>query len=86
MADPNQTPQRGDWACPCNGCSKAVKWERKQLLKTLEYLKDKYLNERGSAFDDEGNLLWAKEDAITYAYGIDVAINLIKDRDDKKIR
>lgn len=25
MADPNQTPQRGDWKCPCNGCKKAAK-------------------------------------------------------------
>ncbi len=25
MADPNQTPPRGDWACPCNGCKKAQK-------------------------------------------------------------
>ena len=32
MADPNQTPQRGEWACPCAGCTKAVAWERKQLI------------------------------------------------------
>lgn len=25
MADPNQTPQRNSWACPCNGCKKAQK-------------------------------------------------------------
>ena len=25
MADPNQTPQRTSWACPCNGCKKAQK-------------------------------------------------------------
>lgn len=36
MADPNQTPQRGEWACPCAGCTKAVKWERKQLIQILE--------------------------------------------------
>lgn len=23
MADPNQTPSRGNWLCPCNGCKKA---------------------------------------------------------------
>lgn len=23
MADPNQTPARGNWRCPCNGCKKA---------------------------------------------------------------
>lgn len=36
MADPNQTPQRGDWLCPCNGCAKAVKQERKRILAALE--------------------------------------------------
>ena len=25
MADPNQTPQRTSWVCPCNGCKKAQK-------------------------------------------------------------
>lgn len=25
MADPNQTPQLGNWVCPCNGCKKAAK-------------------------------------------------------------
>ena len=25
MADLNQTPQRGNWKCPCNGCKKAAK-------------------------------------------------------------
>lgn len=41
MADPNQTPERGDWVCPCNGCSKAVSWERKQLIVLIEGLKEK---------------------------------------------
>jgi hypothetical protein len=39
MADPNQTPQRGEWACPCAGCTKAVAWERKQLIQIIEQLK-----------------------------------------------
>ena len=25
-----------DWACPCNGCAKAVKQERKRILNVLE--------------------------------------------------
>ena len=25
-----------DWACPCNGCAKAVKQERKRILNALE--------------------------------------------------
>jgi hypothetical protein len=39
MADPTQTPDRGDWACPCSGCQKAVAWERKQLIKEISELK-----------------------------------------------
>ena len=33
MADPNQTPQRGDWVCPCNGCKKAAKQVIDQIVK-----------------------------------------------------
>ena len=80
MADPTQTPARGDWACPCSGCQKAVAWERKQTLELLEVKKTEYLIYRGSSFDEDGNLLWAKDDALSYVEGIDVAINLIKDR------
>lgn len=39
MADPNQTPQRGEWACPCAGCTKAVLWERKQLIQIIDEMK-----------------------------------------------
>ena len=41
MADPNQTPQRGEWACPCAGCTKAVAWERKQLISIIKQMGDK---------------------------------------------
>ena len=41
MADPNQTPSRGDWACPCSGCAKAVAFERKQLIQNIEQIKTK---------------------------------------------
>lgn len=84
MADPNQTPARGDWVCPCSGCSKAVSWERKELIKILLNKKAEYLVYRGSSFDDEGNLMWAKDDAISYAEGIDLAIKIIEDRMPKK--
>lgn len=81
MADPNQTPARGEWACPCNGCQKAVAWERKQLIKLLEEHKKDYLIFRGSSFSQvTGELLWAKEDAEAYAQGMDSAIAMIKDR------
>jgi hypothetical protein len=39
MADPNQTAERGDWACPCSGCQKAVAWERKQLIEEIKQLR-----------------------------------------------
>ena len=27
-----------DWACPCNGCAKAVKQERKRILHELDQI------------------------------------------------
>lgn len=83
MADPNQTPTRGDWACPCNGCQKAVAWERKQLLKIINDHKKEYLEYRGSSFDSEGNLLWAKDDAMSYSEGLDKIIEIIEERKPK---
>jgi hypothetical protein len=80
VADPNQTPARGDWACPCSGCAKAVAFERKQLLALAEAHKQEYLEYRGSSFDKDGALLWAKDDAEAYANGIDAIINMIKER------
>jgi len=80
MADPTQTPSRGDWLCPCSGCTKSISAERKQLIEILLIKKVEYLIYRGSLFDNEGNLMWAKDDAQAYADGIDMAINLIQDR------
>ena len=80
MADPNQTPARGDWLCPCSGCTKSIAAERKQLIELFEKHKHDYLVYRGSSFDADGNLLWAKDDAMAYAEGIDEVIKLIKDR------
>lgn len=42
MADPTQTPPRGDWECPCAGCTKSAAWERKQIIQDLEALKLEY--------------------------------------------
>ena len=80
MADPTQTPSRGDWLCPCSGCTKSISAERKQIIEILLIKKAEYLIYRGSLFDNEGNLMWAKDDAQAYADGIDMAINLIQDR------
>ncbi len=80
MADPTQTLSRGDWLCPCSGCTKSISAERKQLIEILLIKKAEYLIYRGSSFDAEGNLMWAKDDAQAYADGIDMVINLIEDR------
>ena len=81
MADPNQTPARGDWACPCSGCAKAVAFERKQLIQLLTEHDIEYLKYRGSSFDsDTGELMWAKDDAMAYHEGIQYMIKLIEDR------
>lgn len=45
MADPNQTPTRGDWVCPCSGCQKSVAAERNQLIGLIEELKTKAYSE-----------------------------------------
>ena len=39
MADPTQTPPRGNWVCPCNGCKKAAKQERDLCNIEIESLK-----------------------------------------------
>lgn len=83
MADPNQTPSRGEWACPCTGCQKAVKWERKQLVELLSKHKNEYLKEHGSSFDEDGNLLWAKDHILSYTESIDNAIIMIEERNPK---
>lgn len=36
MADPAQTPKRGDWACPCQGCRLSRKLALNQVLEILD--------------------------------------------------
>lgn len=52
--------------------------DKTKLIEKLELTKINYLIYRGSSFDSEGNLLWAKDDAEAYAEGIDAAISIIK--------
>lgn len=80
MADPNQTPERPEWLCPCSGCQKAVAFERKQLIQLFEKTKYDYLVYRGSSFNEDGTLYFAKDDAEAYAEGIEAMIELIKER------
>ena len=37
-----------------------------------------YLKYRGSSFDKDGNLLWAKDDAMSYVEGLEAAIRIIE--------
>lgn len=55
LADPAQTPKRGAWVCPCNGCTLSRKLAFEQILEMLyetndlSYnawrVKERYLNE-----------------------------------------
>jgi hypothetical protein len=83
MADPNQTPARGDWLCPCSGCSKSIAAERKQIVAMIKDHRLAYLEYRGSGFDDDGNLLWAKDDALTYIEALDKIITRVEERNPK---
>jgi hypothetical protein len=80
VADPNQTPSRGEWLCPCSGCQKSISAERKQLIELFEKAKHDYIVYRGGSFNEDGTLYWAKDDAMAYAEGIEAVIELIKDR------
>lgn len=81
MADPNQTNERGEWLCPCSGCQKSIAAERKQLIQLFEEHKKDYLMYRGASFSQiTGELIWAKEDAMSYSEGMDSAIAIIKNR------
>ena len=48
------------------------------IIRDIEAHKLAYLEYRGSGFDKDGNLLWAKEDAVSYVEGLDAAIRIIK--------
>ena len=48
------------------------------IIKDIEAHKLAYLEYRGSGFDKEGNLLWAKDDAMSYVEGLGAAIRIIK--------
>ena len=48
------------------------------IIRDIEAHKLAYLEYRGSSFDKDGNLLWAKEVAVSYVEGLDAAIRIIK--------
>ena len=54
------------------------------LVILLNKLKKDYLIYRGSSFDKDGNLIWAKDDALSYAEGLSTAIKIIAE-DNKEL-
>ena len=48
------------------------------IIRDIEAHKFLYLQYRGSSFDEHGNLLWAKDDALSYVEGLNTAIRIIK--------
>jgi hypothetical protein len=54
--------------------------ERDNLVELILLHKTEYLVYRGSSFDSDGNLLWAKDDAGAYAEALDYVVNLIDSR------
>jgi len=69
--------------CPCSTCAKSRQWERDQIIDALLTHKREYLVYRGSSFDADGNLYFAKDDALAYSEGIDAVIKFIEDRKPK---
>ena len=49
-----------------------------ELIAILNKLRLDYLIYRGSSFDEDGNVLWAKDDAASYAEGLNTAIKIIQ--------
>jgi hypothetical protein len=60
-----------------------VAFERDNLVELILLHKAEYLIYRGSSFDTEGNLMWAKDDALAYSEGLDYVVKLIEDRKPK---
>ncbi len=54
--------------------------ERDNLVELILLHKTEYLIYRGSSFDSDGNLLWAKDDAEAYAEALDYVVKLIDSR------
>lgn len=55
-----------------------------ELIDILNKLRIDYLRYRGSAFDNDNNVLWAKDDAASFAEGLGIAIKIIAE-DNKEL-
>lgn len=57
--------------------------ERNNLIELILLHKTEYLIYRGSSFDLDGKLLFAKDDAQAYSEALDYVVNLIDSRKGK---
>lgn len=49
------------------------------LYEKLNRCKIEYLQYRGSSFNADGTLFWAKDDVEAWAQGFDTAVNIMKE-------
>lgn len=53
--------------------------EQYKIYKQLQDRKREYLEYRGASLDKHGNLLWAKEELVTWAEAFDEAMAIVKE-------
>ena len=53
--------------------------KNEELISILAKLRIDYLKYRGSSFDKDTNLLWAKDDAMAYSEALNTAIKIISE-------
>jgi hypothetical protein len=58
--------------------SRGMVMEQYKIYKQLQDRKREYLQYRGASLDKHGNILWAKEELITWEEGFDEAMAIVK--------
>ena len=53
--------------------------EQYKIYKQLQDRKREYLEYRGASLDKRGNILWAKEEVVTWAEAFDEAMAIVKE-------
>jgi len=71
--------------CPCNMCAKSRKFERDEISEAIKVHLKEYQEYRGSSFNKDGTLLWAKDDVMAYTEAMDAVLRFIQEREPKKV-
>jgi len=71
--------------CPCTTCGKSRKFERDEIAEALKTHLREYQEYRGSSFNDDGTLFWAKDDVMGYTEAINAVLSFIAEREPKKV-